>query len=55
VQALARTRLNSCVVTICTPEPGLVNVAEGPRVYPSFPVVELTPRGIQHAIVGASK
>jgi zinc protease len=55
VQALARQRLNSCLVTICTPEPGLVNVGQGPRVYPSFPVVELTPRGTQHAILGASK
>jgi hypothetical protein len=52
VQRLCRTRLKDCVVTICTPEPDAVKVAEGRREYTSFPPVDLTPRGVQHATPG---
>jgi zinc protease len=55
VQAIARARLNSCVVTICTPAPESVSVQKGPRIYSSFPPVELTPRGIQHDTGGGTR
>jgi zinc protease len=55
VQQIARQRLNSCVVTISTPAPQLVDVRKGPRPYSSFPAVELTPRGIQHDTGGAAR
>jgi len=55
VQAIARARLNSCVVTISTPVPESVSVQKGPRIYTTFPPVELTPRGIQHDTGGASR
>jgi zinc protease len=55
VQEIARARLNSCVVTISTPAPELVQVQKGPRIYSSFPAVELTPRGIQHDTGGATR
>jgi zinc protease len=48
VQAVARQRLRECVVTISTPAPDRVKVKPGKRVYESFPVVDLTPRGVQH-------
>lgn len=48
VQALARQRLRDCVVTISTPAPQAVTIKPGPRVYHSFPTVELAPRGVQH-------
>ena len=50
VQAYARDRLRDCVVTICTSDPAAVTVKPGKRVYAEpFEVVNLTPRGIQHA------
>lgn len=55
VQRIARSRLKSCVVTICTPAPELVKVNTGPRAYQSFPAVELTPRGIQHDTGGGGR
>ncbi|HWE00762.1 MAG TPA: pitrilysin family protein [Tepidisphaeraceae bacterium] len=48
VQALARRRLRDCIVTISTPVPDAVTVKAGRRMYPSFPPVDLTPRGVQH-------
>ena len=48
IQDLARQRLRDCIVTISTPAPELVTVRPGKRNYPSFPTVDLTPRGIQH-------
>jgi zinc protease len=48
VQSIARRRLRQCVVTISTPKPDAVEIKPGLRTYPSFPPVELTPRGIQH-------
>jgi len=50
VQALARSRLRHCVVTICTPAPQLVKTAAGGRTYGSFPPVDLTPRGVKHDV-----
>jgi zinc protease len=47
VRAYAATRLRDCIVTICTPDPDSVKVAAGRREYTSFPVVDLTPKGIQ--------
>jgi zinc protease len=47
VRALCASRLSQCVVTVSTPQPDLVKVATGDRTYKSFPVVDLTPRGIQ--------
>jgi zinc protease len=47
VQTYARSRLRDCVVTICTPNPELVNIAAGVRQYTSFPPVNLTPKGVQ--------
>jgi zinc protease len=52
VQDLARTRLRNCVVTICTPDPASVQIAPGVRTYATFSPVDLTPRGIQHDVVG---
>ncbi len=48
VRDAARSRLNQCIVTICTPDPSAVHVASGVRTYDSFPTVDLTPRGVQH-------
>jgi predicted Zn-dependent peptidase len=48
VQDEARTGLGKCVVTICTPAPELVKEQSGTRTYPSFPKVDLTPKGVQH-------
>lgn len=53
-QAVSRSRLSRCVVTICTPDPGSITVKPGRREYASFPPVDLTPRGIQHD-TGAAK
>jgi zinc protease len=50
VRWMAATRLKHCVVTICTPRPDLVKVSAGERNYSSFPTVDLTPRGVQHAV-----
>jgi zinc protease len=47
IRAYADTRLRDCIVTICTPDPQSVTVAAGRRQYTSFPVVDLTPKGIQ--------
>ena len=49
-QSLARTRLRSCIVTISTPKPDVVNIKAGVRTYESFPAVDLTPRGVQHDV-----
>jgi zinc protease len=48
VQSAARSGLSKCVVTICTPAPELLKEQQGTRTYPSFPKVDLTPRGVQH-------
>ena len=48
VPAVARARLRDCVITVSTPKPELVNKTTGKREYPSFPPVDLTPRGVQH-------
>lgn len=48
VRQLARQRLQSCVVTISTPQPQLVDVKPGVRQFKDFPPVDLTPRGVQH-------
>jgi predicted Zn-dependent peptidase len=56
VQSEARAGLSKCVVTICTPAPELVNEQAGTREYKSFPHIDLTPRGVQHAVgVGGGK
>jgi zinc protease len=47
VRGYARTRLRDCVVTICTPDPSAVQTAVGQRIYPAFPKVDLTPKGVQ--------
>ena len=49
VRAAAAGRLNRCVVTVCTPTPNAVTIKPGERTYDSFPTVDLTPRGVQHA------
>lgn len=48
MQAVARQRLRSCMVTVSTPRPDLVQIAPGERIYDSFPPLSLTPRGIEH-------
>jgi zinc protease len=48
VRDVARQRLTRCVVTVSTPTPEAVKVKTGRREYPSFPPVDLTPRGVQH-------
>jgi zinc protease len=55
VRKVAAARLKECVVTISTPEPQLVKVNQGARNYPSFPKVDLTPRGVQHDTGGGTK
>jgi len=52
VQQVARQRLRSCLVTISTPRPDLVQVKPGVRTYASFPPVDLTPKGVQHDVGG---
>ena len=52
VQQAARQRLRSCVVTISTPRPDLVQIKPGVRTYQSFPPVDLTPKGVQHDVGG---
>jgi zinc protease len=49
IRAAAASRLHDCVVTICTPDPDAVSIKAGVRTYTSFPTVDLTPRGVQHA------
>jgi zinc protease len=48
VRSAAASRLNSCVITISTPDPDAVKIKAGSRTYDSFPPVDLTPRGVQH-------
>lgn len=48
VREVARDRLRACVVTISTPNPELVKVKPGVRVYDAFPSVDLTPTGVKH-------
>ena len=48
IRGVARARLRDCVVTVSTPDPASVKIATGVRTYPSFPTVDLTPRGVQH-------
>jgi len=48
VREAARSKLTSCVVTVSTPLPDVVNKKTGKREYSSFPPVDLTPRGVQH-------
>jgi zinc protease len=52
IQALARSRLRNCVVTICTPDPDSAKIDPGVRTYAMFSPVDLTPRGIQHDVGG---
>ena len=52
VPAVARGLLRDCVITVSTPKPDLVKKTTGKREYPSFPPVDLTPRGIQHDTKG---
>jgi zinc protease len=52
IQSIARNRLRNCVVTICTPDPDRAQIATGARTYSTFSPVDLTPRGIQHDVVG---
>jgi zinc protease len=49
IRAVAAARLRDCVVTISTPNPDAVKIDTGIRTYASFPTVDLTPRGVQHA------
>jgi zinc protease len=49
IRATAASRLHDCVVTISTPDPDAVKIKTGVRTYSSFPTVDLTPRGVQHA------
>jgi zinc protease len=49
IRHVAAARLRDCIVTISTPAPESVTVKSGLREYPSFPTVDLTPRGVQHA------
>ena len=49
VRAAAAGRLRECVVTVSTPDPAAVTIKPGVRTYDSFPTVDLTPRGVQHA------
>ena len=55
VRRVAKARLRSCVVTISTPKPDLVQIKPGVRTYDKFPPVDLTPRGVQHDTGGAAK
>jgi zinc protease len=55
VRRYATARLRECVVTISTPDPDKVTLKQGTRIYPSFPEVDLTPRGVQHDTGGAQK
>jgi zinc protease len=55
VRRYATEHLRQCVITISTPEPDKVTVKQGTRTYPSFPEVDLTPRGVQHDTGGAQK
>lgn len=55
VRAVSRQRLWSCVVTVSTPDPSVVDVKTGERTYGTFAPVELTPRGVQHDTGGAGK
>jgi zinc protease len=48
IRKLAASRLQECVITVSTPDPDKVKIKEGPRTYPTFPTVDLTPRGVQH-------
>jgi zinc protease len=49
IRTIAGARLRDCVVTISTPDPDAVKIDTGVRTYASFPTVDLTPRGVQHA------
>jgi zinc protease len=48
IRKLAASRLQECVITVSTPDPDKVKIKEGSRTYPTFPTVDLTPRGVQH-------
>lgn len=48
VRNVTRSRLRDAVVTVSTPAPELVSKKTGARTYPSFPPIDLTPRGVQH-------
>jgi zinc protease len=48
VQRVAGQRLDSCVITVSTPDPSAVKIKSGTRTYDSFEPVDLTPRGVQH-------
>jgi zinc protease len=55
IRKLAASRLRKCVITVSTPDPDKVKIKEGTRTYPTFPTVDLTPRGVQHDTGGATK
>jgi len=48
IRHLAAGKLHDCVITVSTPAPEQVTIKTGPRQYPSFPTVDLTPKGVQH-------
>lgn len=48
VQNTSRRLLDSCVITVTTPDPSAVSQAPGRRTWQQFPPVDLTPRGVQH-------
>ncbi|HEY1628249.1 MAG TPA: hypothetical protein VGF52_00225, partial [Tepidisphaeraceae bacterium] len=48
VRSIAQRRLTRCVITVSTPAPKAVSIQPGKRDYPSFPPVDLTPRGVNH-------
>jgi zinc protease len=55
VTTVAASRLKECIVTVSTPEPAKVQTKAGVRTYPSFPPVDLTPKGVQHDTTGSGK
>lgn len=48
VREVAKKKLWEAVVTVSTPAPDVVKKDAGTRNYPTFPPVDLTPRGVQH-------
>jgi zinc protease len=51
VREVTRKKLWEAVVTVSTPAPEVVKKETGTRTYPTFPPVDLTPRGVQHETV----
>jgi predicted Zn-dependent peptidase len=55
IRHLAAGKLHDCVITVSTPAPEQVSIKTGVRQYPSFPTVDLTPKGVQHDTPGGTK